>query len=85
MPGTSLTNMEITELVHAGPSAPLPPTGRVLAALSELLDLRAAVQEMLKNCYPCNGTGKLGPDFDFSGEGAACGACHRLRRVFIPT
>jgi hypothetical protein len=79
-----LSNVEIRELLSATLHGSLPKEtqSRVFASLAELSELRAATEKMLKHCYPCNGTGRLSADFDFAGEGKACGACYELRQAF---
>lgn len=81
---TSLTNREIRKMLGAELHGPLPKEtmSRVFASLAELTELRDATEKMLKNCYPCSGTGKLSADFDFTGEGQECGACRELRQAW---
>lgn len=79
-----LTNAEIKELLSATLRGPLPmqTMSRVFATLAATAELREAAEEMLKNCYPCAGTGKLCSDFDFDSEDGACGSCYKLREAF---
>jgi hypothetical protein len=77
-----LTNAEIREMLTSEMHGPPPAQtmSRVFASLAALAELRTVAEKVLKDCYPCGGTGRLLPDFDFSMEGGQCGACRELRQ-----
>jgi hypothetical protein len=75
-----LNNAEIKDLLGATLHGPLPvqTMSRVFSSLSELSELRDAAEDMLKNCQPCAGTGRVSSNFNGDNP-KECVACRKLR------